>query len=406
MQASLRPTSQRISISSLDASFVFFCGALVLWLCAMIGMRTLLAEQLSGSLLLGVRILTLLILFLAEVASRDRIEAITFLGLAASTLLAIGAMQSTMNTMIDCIAFIFVSRHYDFRRIAKLCLWIFSVSLVLIVSLSFVGVIDDYIMATSERTRHYLGFRYALYPSQIGFVITSLYIYLYGKKCRWASYVLLLMMNYILYYLTDSRLSFYLSVALLVLSIVARTRLSSMLRIRPVLTCVICIFVLCAAVSIVLTIQYDASIHWMRELDSDSLLGGRLRLGQRAIDTYGITLLGQRVDLIGNGLTFSGEWVREGQYNYVDSLYVQLIVRYGLLFSLIFTLLMTLVMRTAMKACDYQLVACLIAMSLHCMVDDLSLWLYFNPFLLLIGGSLFQSRQLYKSLGAREAIAN
>ncbi len=121
------------------------------------------------------------------------------------------------------------------------------------------------------------------------------------------------------------------------------------------------------------------------------MLQGFLRLGKDAIETYGISLLGQRVDLVGNGLTSTGEWVRIGQYNYIDCLYVQLLVRYGVLFSSIILALLTVVNYSAWHKCDFQLLMCQLVIALHCVVDDMSLWIYFNPFMILIGMCFYRA---------------
>lgn len=378
------------SIKLNDPLFLY-CAALGIWLMMLLGIRTLYAEYIPKYMVIGVRLLALIVLLVAELKAGLRFDVGTVVEIAVFGLMLISVICSTMNVMFDCLAFMFVARHFEFRPIAKFCLVFFSVALAFTVLSAALGVIDNYVMETSERTRQYLGFRYALYPPQVGFVITCLCVYLYGKTCRPAMYVALLLLNTVLFVLSDARLSFYLSVLLLALSVLVRTRVSRLLSFKLVALLAIGSFVVCAAFSVFFTLAYDHSVGWMKDLDASGLLGGRLRLGKDAIETYGISLLGQRVDLVGNGLTSTGEWVRIGQYNYIDCLYVQLLVRYGVLFSSIVLALLTVVNYSAWHKCDFQLLMCQLVIALHCVVDDMSLWIYFNPFMILIGMCFYRA---------------
>lgn len=390
---------------SRDPLFLY-CLALGVWLTILLSVRTLYAQFISDNVVIAVRLFALVVLLGAELRAKLYFDRGTIVEVIVFAVMLISVICSTMNTMFDCLAFIFVARHFDFRPIAKFCLVYFSIFLTFTMASSALGIIDNYVMETSERTRQYLGFRYALYPPQISFVITCLCVYLYGKTCKPTMYLILVLLNAGLYYLADARLSFYLAILLLVLSALARTRISKSLSFRPVVVLIVGAFVICAVFSVLLTLAYDPSVDWMKQLDASSLLGGRLRLGKEAIDTYGITFFGQRVDLIGNGLTSTGEWVRPGKYNYIDCLYVQLFVRYGVSFSVILLTLLTVTNFYAWRTDNVQLLMCQAVIALHCVIDDLSLWIFFNPFMILIGITLYRTVMNRHRNGCGDIIEN
>jgi len=67
----------------------------------------------------------------------------------------------------------------------------------------------------------------------------------------------------------------------------------------------------------------------------DTLFSGRLRLGHSGLDKYGISLTGQWIEMIGNGR--ANEVV--GEYNFIDSAYLMILLQNGLLFFAVIILL-------------------------------------------------------------------
>lgn len=312
--------------------------------------------------------------------SAHRLEA-----LAIALLFLVTILQSTMNIMLDVLVFIYCSRNVPFSILAWISLFVMCVTTIAVFLGAWLGLIDNYVSLTATRARSYLGFRYALYPSQFVFMITCLAVYICRNRVPFVVLLILIAANYLVYAATDSRLSFYLSVALLGASCVLRFTRKRIIGTHFCGIAVSSIFLISAAVSIGLAVVYDPVNPLLSYLDQDSLLGGRLRLSNSALLSYGVPLFGQRVDLIGNGLSFSGTYERLGTYNYIDALFVQTLVRYGLLSTVVFLGLLTAVSWRAWKAQNWGLVIVLVFIALHCVIDDLSLYLYFNPFLFLIG---------------------
>ncbi|MCI8466471.1 MAG: hypothetical protein HFI63_11585 [Lachnospiraceae bacterium] len=130
-----------------------------------------------------------------------------------------------------------------------------------------------------------------------------------------------------------------------------------------------------AAFSITLaTILYNpGSTFW---INLDKIMTNRLNLGQSGLNNYGIKLFGQPVPMIGNG----GSTVLPGTYFFIDSSYLFVLLRYGLLF-------LVLVLATYFLCCkkyrdDRHFLIMIALVSLNCMIAHHLIELAYCPFAL------------------------
>lgn len=301
---------------------------------------------------------------------------------AIAFLVASGALQRS----IPCIfLFCFCGRRIPFRKIAGFALWVtfFLVSFVMISG--YCGLIVNHTVVISGRVREYLGFRYALFPSAHLLNMTALWVYLHKDKVPLTGAAILALANCWMYSKTDSRMSFAFAICILLAGVVLCRFPQILDKLHLVRWAMVISFPLCAAVSMYLTITYNPTIPWMAKLNR--MLSGRLRLGLDSLQLHGAPLFGQTIDWVGNGLDAFGE-VSEGVYDYVDCLYVRLLQNYGPIFLVLFLFLITWAMVLANRKRDYLLLVIMATVAAHCMLDDLSLYLYYNTFWFAMGSLL------------------
>ena len=327
-----------------------------------------------------INILCMLILLYNELLNKKICIKEIFLLLFVS-LLAFPVTIHNNGTLFIMILFIYCARSIDFRKIAKFSLLESILLLFLVIFSSKIGIITNYISTEGGRIREYLGFRYALFSPMILFNITALELYLHKDKFSPFRYIILFILNYYVYIKTDSRLSFYLSI-LLILFIAILTRFPNFFKKRNVL-CKIMVFsfILCSIFGLVTTINYDYSNPYMSKLNE--ILGRRLYLGHISLDMYPINLLGHDTKYIGNGLDMYGNKT-SGTYFYVDCLYLNLLEKYGLIFTVILLLLLTYSLSNTLKEKDYFLLVILTFFALHGIIDDLEIYIYYNTFWFII----------------------
>lgn len=274
--------------------------------------------------------------------------------------------------------FMYSTRNIDITGIIKISYIISVILLIIIILSSYLGVIENYIYYDTTRERQYLGFRYALYPSSILCNIIFLKVYLEKERISWKSIILLLISSYILYTLTDSRLTFVLGLLILVFSAVNKINPSICEKILSRLLIFSYVFV--GIISLYFTLNYNHLIDWQENLNE--ILGGRLSLGYSTLEFYGYGLFGREVELVGNGLDVNGI-VNSSSYNYVDNLYVQLLLKTGVLFLVFFIICMTYVTYLTYKQKNLYLYVILVVLALHGLIDDLILQIQYNSFWLL-----------------------
>ena len=285
------------------------------------------------------------------------------------------------------ILYIYCGYNIDFKIIAKFTVWWSMLIVFFVIFSAQKGLILNYTSYDHERLREYLGFRYALYPATYLFNATMLIVYLLKDRLNIVVAGILIYINYYIFDKTDSRMVFALSTLILVFLCLGKKWISNILSKKKVAFVCILSYVISAVISFGLTITYNPSIDWMWQLNK--FFGNRLRLGQISLEKYGINLLGKNIDWIGNGLDLQGNKT-SGVYLWVDSLYIQIMQHFGIIFFCVFLLLITYALYKMYNSEDYYLMLILTIIAIHCIIDDLSIYLYFNTFWIPIGYYLLQ----------------
>jgi len=294
------------------------------------------------------------------------------------------------------LLFILTSRLYDKNKLLKLAMYVSAFSLLLIVGASLIGIIKNYKMIGIDgRNRQYLGFFYCLIPSLILSNISFLYVYLNQKKCRLWVILLLAAANIWMYQKTLSRFSMLSTLLVLLLVVLMKWGLDwckFLEQHRGIAYCLCLSFVAMALLSAVAFSIYQPNILWLRKLNT--LFEGRISMTQKSLIYYGIPLFGQEVDWIGNGLTSEGKDTA-GIYLYVDNLYFNLIQRVGVIPFILISIFLTFSLFRAVKRKDYMLVMLWVFLSVHGLIDNMIMGLFYNSLWIVSGAYFFgEEKQL------------
>ena len=321
----------------------------------------------------------------ARFTSRDGVLALVLIVVTGYFYMYFGLTQTLLPI------FIYSARNMEVNKILRISYIISVFMLVFIILSSYLGIIQNYIYYSALRERQYLGFRYALYPSSILCNIIFLKVYLEKENISWLSLICLLAANYVLFQYTDSRLTFILGVALIVFS----TIMKKSQKFREILLnrTFIWSFLVLALLSIYATINYDYLSDWQSDLNE--ALGGRLSLGNSTLKFYGYGLFGKTLSLSGNGLDENG-MLNTSTYDYVDNLYVLLLLRAGIIFLFIFLVAMTIIMKKIYIQKDSYLYIIFILLAFHGIIDDLIMLPQYNSFWFVVA-ALFMGRRIGKT---------
>ena len=94
-------------------------------------------------------------------------------------------------------------------------------------------------------------------------------------------------------------------------------------------------------------------------------------------------MLGRQLSLVGNGLDEDG-FLNTATYDYVDNLYVLMLLKAGIIFLIIFLVGMTMIMKKVYRTKDSYLYIIFILLALHGIIDDLILLPQYNSFWLVV----------------------
>ena len=321
----------------------------------------------------------------ARFTSRDGVLALVLIVITGYFYMYFGLAQTLLPI------FIYSARNMEVNKILRISYIISLVMLVFIILSSYLGIIQNYIYYSALRERQYLGFRYALYPSSILCNIIFLKIYLEKENISWLSLICLLVGNYILFQYTDSRLTFMLGTALIIFSAIMKK--SQKFREIVLNRTFIWSFLVLALLSIYATLNYDYLSDWQSDLNE--ALGGRLSLGNSTLKFYGYGLFGKMLSLSGNGLDENG-MLNTSTYDYVDNLYVLLLLRAGIIFLFIFLVSITIIMKKIYIQKDSYLYIIFILLAFHGIIDDLIMLPQYNSFWFVVA-ALFMGRRISKT---------
>ena len=381
----------KIKIRKNSFSEVIFFSAYFIYLFFGLLRTSFYCRYFEGTIYTAIILFCIYLLILNEVIkSKLTLKSLRGLFVCGAMYVVIAYNTSFFSDVVMLLAFVYCGRNISFEKIAKITIYTSSSILIFVILSSYAGIINNYIENTEMRRREYLGFRYSLYPAAIIFNITALVLYINRGKIKLRQVLLLLISNFFVFYKTNSRLSFYMAVLMIIIMPLFQKfpkilENSKIFHIGMGLS-----FIIAAVCSVVLTVIYNPNIEWVKKLNA--IFNDRLKFGNRSLMMYGVSILGKRnMEWIGNGLDSAGNKSTE-TYLWVDNFYISIIQRFGILVSIVIILLLTFTLFKCWKVKNYYLMLILTLIAGHCMIDDLFLYLNYNTFWFVIGSTLMTDK--------------
>ncbi|HJH43122.1 MAG TPA: hypothetical protein K8V16_04925 [Rubneribacter badeniensis] len=301
------------------------------------------------------------------------------------TLFAIPALCACFLLARDPMIVVFAvlllaAKDLEFDSIVKHSLYIVGGMLALSLVFALLGVIPDMVLVRELHGRlvecHSLGFyHYSKVPTYWFYLYLS-YSYLNRNTYSLLKHVLWLLGGLAVYLICFERLRFYLLVVAFIIFAIAgmmkNRRLSHSWRCASM-----AIYPVLFIISVVVAMAYTPTSGFFEEINT--LLSGRLRLENVALNQFGISILGQSVEMNNSlGLTDST------QYMFVDAAYIYIPIVYGAVIGSALLLIYTLAIRKAAKNDCLVLVLAFACIAIDCLVGNqlLSIWLCPLPFYL------------------------
>lgn len=278
------------------------------------------------------------------------------------------------------IALVAAAYGASFERIIRISLTLVLGVSVVVVAASLTGLIGDSVLTRVVNGKlvecHALGFlHYSKLPT-FWFMSYLGYSYLNRSSYSLIKHVLWFVVGFAIYLLCYARLRFYLLIFAFIAFFLA-SRLSGKPIGRGIVRLSAVMFPAFLCVAMILAIAYNPSNVVFSE--ANDLLSGRLQLGQTALEQYGISALGQNVDMVMEISSISGD-----DYFFIDSAYIYIPVVYGILVTIaVFGAFSLVSYKIGLRGDRFALCWCL-CIAIDCFVGNqlMSIWLCPLPFML------------------------
>ncbi|KGQ46856.1 hypothetical protein JP29_00340 [Gallibacterium anatis] len=344
------------------------------------GSQYLVLYNLNLSVTRYLNVIVLLCLFLYIIIG-FKIDGSTKIDLALFLVFFVGFLTFQRGALI--FLFIILARRLKFSSFIKVFILatLFGMGFVFATyALDLYPITDLNLFREDGSYRYLLGYRFPTFMPNFYFHLVLCWIFLRQDKSNLCEYIGILLINFLLYYFTDTRAVFYLLNFLVISAL--------MIRYINYDTCVIgwifkfftkySIFIFCF-IAFYFQYNYDPSVDYMNNLDS--ILSGRLHLGKMGFDLYDINLFGNNVEFV----TLLESALEKKQFFYIDSAYIQLILIYGVLLTVLVLLGYMRIGINIVENNDKYFGLVLIFLFAHSMTDPQLLSPEFNPFLLCLG---------------------
>lgn len=197
--------------------YSFYLGVIIEVLLVLID-KSAFVNPIEGRMFRLTFLLFLVTVCLTKYTKKEYLVIVLFFGLGVISYFATGR-----NEIIRFVMFIAACKNKDMQRCLKLVFYMTLIGCIVLVLLSLCGVLGAVSLTMdygrgSEETRYVLGMGHPNALQCMVWALTTLGLYLYGKKMKWHHYLLLLAVNFVFFQLTDSRTSILVILLVMILS--------------------------------------------------------------------------------------------------------------------------------------------------------------------------------------------
>lgn len=384
----IKDMKTRISKLNIDFDFEAYWEIIYLILLAFfVGMRFLLSTMFTiywpkyfyrTLTVIGV-VLVLLHLMMAKDISKKEIAAM----LVVTFVFMMSHYVSGYDFLVDLLILILGAYRVNFRNILKTYIAVWSVLLVVTIVGAMTGAAENLVYyqgESGERVRMALGI---CYPTDLAAYVAFLMFTYVCVRDEYITYLEIGMMAALagaVYYITDARTDFILMLLLVFVMLIAKKYKKKLENYRPmkfaqkiivIVPTMICVLIW------LMTIIYRGENKILSKIDS--VLSGRLWLGQRAFNDYGISLFGQYVHEKGAGGSTEWDWT----YYFIDSSYISIGIKYGIVFLLLVLIGATIILKKNIWLENYMISIVFVFVLFQSVIEHHFIQYWYNPFLVL-----------------------
>lgn len=365
-----------------NLSEIFFLGIFAVWLILTYSWTTMAHIPWPPFFYFCVQIgIGLVVLFRYMVMRTSDIKKILFILLVIGSFI-IARRYSGVDALLETGFLIAGANDIDYRKILKVYLIVEIPTTICTMIAGYTGVITDLVYHRGEQVRMSFGFVYPTdFAAGIIFMVTAWGV-LRQVRCTWIEIGLMIISVVLFEKYCDVRNSEIVMMILIICVVYLKIRNKLAAKKGKEYTPSLLLKILClvapyglAGFMILVSRFYRPDIEWMAKLNT--LFSTRLSLGKKVFDRYDIQIWGQDIPMRGNG----GSTEVVADYFFIDSSYVNILMRLGLVAFILVMLIISIIMIKSLNH-PYMLMAMAIV-CIHSVMEHHMFEVYYDVFLML-----------------------
>lgn len=274
----------------------------------------------------------------------------------------------------------------DFRKIVKIFLFIQATTFVIYLSLALLGIMGSGEVVEVGRIRSYLGYGWVNRASYNLLFMSLELLYLRKRALDPVLAIILSAVNWFVYVKTHTVFSMAITFMIIAYGAIyyfysksdRKIKFFKKNRKRDYYLLLTAFLVLIVA-GIALILIFKSSNPFLYKLNR--FVTGRLELGKKAIDRYGLHLGGNKLQWIGSSTLLFG--LAEGNdYFYVDNGFLQIALEFGLIFTAFVLFMYTAAIKKAVFLKDYSFAAIVLILGMVFVFEPYVIDFALNPFVI------------------------
>ena len=365
-----------------NLSEIFFLGIFAVWLILTYSWTTMAHIPWPPFFYFCVQIgIGLAVLFRYMVMRPADIKKILFVFLIIGSFV-IARRYSGADALLETGLLIAGANDIDYRKILKVYLIVEIPMTICAMIAGYTGVITNLVYHRGDQVRMSFGFIYPTdFAAGIVFMIT-VWIVLRQARCTWIEIGMMIISVVLFEKYCDVRNSEIVMMILIICVVYLKIRNKLAAKKGKEYTPSLLLKILClvapyglAGFMILVSRFYRPDIEWMAKLNT--LFSTRLSLGKEVFDRYDIQIWGQDIPMRGNG----GSTEVVADYFFIDSSYVNILMRLGLVAFILVMLIISIIMIKNLNH-PYMLMAMAIV-CIHSVMEHHMFEVYYDVFLML-----------------------
>ena len=365
-----------------NLSEIFFLGIFAVWLILTYSWTTMVHIPWPPFFYFCVQIgIGLAVLFRYMVMRPADIKKILFVFLIIGSFV-IARRYSGVDALLETGLLIAGANDIDYRKILKVYLIVEIPMTICTMIAGYTGIITNLVYHRGEQVRMSFGFVYPTdFAAGIIFMVTA-WVVLRQVRCTWIEIGLMIISVVLFEKYCDVRNSEIVMMILIICVVYLKIRNKLAAKKGKEYTPSLLLKILClvapyglAGFMILVSRFYRPDIEWMAKLNT--LFSTRLSLGKEVFDRYDVQIWGQDIPMRGNG----GSTEVVADYFFIDSSYVNILMRLGLVAFILVMLIISIIMIKNLNH-PYMLMAMAIV-CIHSVMEHHMFEVYYDVFLML-----------------------